>query len=142
MKRIPSRLRKFGWNQRVLNLDDFYLFCEEEGVIVFDFPMRRQKGLYFKILFWHFIVLSSRLKGHERALVAWHEIGHYIWHVPGCYGRHSKTEREADWIAHVALIPNFLLNYSDGELWEMFAYDPALVRERVQLFQCFHKWER
>lgn len=138
MKPIPTHLRAFGWNERILTLDDFYRYCEQQDVIVFDAPMRR-KGLYFKLLGWHFIVLSSRLRGIERALVAWHEVGHYCFHFPGAFSLHRKTETEANMIAHVALIPVFLLNFPDGELWEMFGYDPAMVKERSRIFDCFNE---
>lgn len=82
-------------------------------------------------------MLNENLRGHWRALVAWHEYGHHLWHVPGAFGLHRKTELEADLIAHVALIPAFLLHLPDGEIAEMFGYTPRLIRTRVEIFRQF-----
>lgn len=134
MKQIPDRLLELGWNQRILTLDDFHNTCEEEGILVhssrLDWP-----GLYLHYRNRPVILLDESLRGHLRTLVAWHEYGHYLWHVPGCYGLARRSEKEADLIAHVALIPAFLLHLPDGEIAEMFGYGPALLRTRVEIFR-------
>jgi len=135
--RIPSQLHALGWNRRVLTLDDFYTACEAEHITVFDVAMHWQ-GLFLYFEGKPIIALNVRLRGNQRTLVAWHEFGHYCYHYPGSFGRQRKTEREADIIAHVALIPAFLLNLPDGELQEMFGYSSELISARIAIFRQYN----
>lgn len=135
--RIPSLLNAFDWNKRILTLDDFYTACEDEGVFVFDTDMY-WRGLFLYVDGAPVIALNERLRGHQRTLVAWHEFGHYAHHYPGSFGRERKTEKEADVIAHVALIPAFLLHLPDGELHDMFGYSLELIEKRVEIFRKYN----
>lgn len=135
-KTLPRRFRQFGFNRRVLTLDDFYTICDREGILVCHLPMR-WRGLFFYRRGKPVIVLSDRLRGIELLYTAWHEYGHYLFHTPGCRGVYDKTETEADMIATIALIPVFLLHLPDGEISEMFGYPASLVKQRVKFFQNF-----
>lgn len=137
MRQIPLRLRALGWNRRVLTLDDFHRVCRRERILVTDAPLA-QRGRYFEVRGVPIIALNERLRGHEKTLVAFHELAHWYFHVPGFYGVRGKTELEADVIAHCALIPVFLLNLPDGEIAEMFGYPDEMITERVKIFRTFN----
>jgi len=83
MKSIPSRLYALGWNRRVLTFDDFLAVCQRERVVVYETRMR-WRGLYFFDSGQPVILLDERLRGHQRTLTAWHELGHHLFAVPGC----------------------------------------------------------
>jgi Zn-dependent peptidase ImmA (M78 family) len=136
LREVPKKLRRLGWNRRVLTFDDFHDACEAEGIYVRPVPLDCG-GLYLTVENTPVILLDERLREPRRSFVAWHEYGHHLWHTPGRFGRHAKTELEADLIAHVALIPVFLLNLPDGEIGDFFGYDAGMIRTRVKIFQTF-----
>jgi hypothetical protein len=131
--KIKIRLEGLGWNRRVLTLDDFYEQCSKERVIVKRVPLY-WKGQYAMRKGWPSILLDEDLHGYELNLVAWHEFGHHLQHAPGCFGLQTKAERQADKVALVALIPAFLLNFSNWEIYEMFGYPLDVIEERVRIF--------
>jgi Zn-dependent peptidase ImmA (M78 family) len=141
MKAIPQTLRALGWNRRPLTLDHFYDFAERESILViersFPKPMHRCRGFYVEEAQRRVIVLNTLTPAALRPLVAWHEVGHALWHTPGRFGLHSKTELEADLIAHCAVVPRpWLFEHSFGEIVEMVG-DVGIVRERVKIWQRF-----
>lgn len=136
--RKPTLLERLGWNRRVLTFADFEDICERQGVLLLDASYRRRPGFYTEHNGWPVIALDQRLHGAKRTLVAWHEFGHYLLHTPGYFGLHSKTELQADVVAHVALIPVPLLHLPDGEICETYGYSWRIVRERVRIFRAFN----
>ncbi len=138
MKSISTALQRLGWNRRVLTYEDFEQFCEREGVLLYDLPPSRWRGFYTVHRDTHVIALDRRLHGWQRALVAWHEIAHYLHDHPGWFGHHAKTELQADIIAHVAILPAHLLHLPDGELNEIHGYPLAVIAERCRIFRAFN----
>lgn len=136
--RILSQLRALGWNRRVLTHDDFEHFCEVENILLIEAPLTFWRGVYYVDQGRPVITLDSRLRGPDRLLTAWHEAGHHLFHTPGHFGHPAKTEREADIVAHIALIPVFLLQLPDGEIQEMFGYSSEIIAERVHIFRTFN----
>jgi len=119
---------------RQLSLDDFDALAEAQGILVIegalDFP-----GCFL----YHQrrpVILLNRNQSHaRRTLTAWHEYGHFLFHTPGHFGLHGKTELEADLIAYCALVPRFLLRWhSLAEIAELYGYDAGIVRERWRIW--------
>jgi Zn-dependent peptidase ImmA (M78 family) len=138
MKSVSTALHRLGWNRRILTYELFEEVCEREGVLIYDIPSMPSPGFYTIEQGWHVIALDRRVTGLRRALVAWHEFGHYRMHCPGHFGRHTKTEMHADIIAHVAVLPAHLLHLPDGELIELHGYPSEVVAERVRIFRAFN----
>lgn len=136
--RTPPRLKAFGWNERILTFDDFEEFCEVENILLIEARLRYWRGFYCIHNEQPAIVLDQQLRGPERLLTAWHEVGHHLLHTPGYFGHHGKTEVQADLVGHIALLPAFLLHWPDGELQEMLGYAPDVIRERAKIFACFN----
>jgi Zn-dependent peptidase ImmA (M78 family) len=131
---IPlSRLKNYGWNQRILTLEDFYDFCEVEGVLLIERPYRRV-GRYDEQRGRPRIKLDTQSPALVRLHAAWHEAGHYAFHQPGYYGNRAKTELEADIIADCALIPRPLLRRAPiAQIMEECGYPRWLIERRIEL---------
>jgi Zn-dependent peptidase ImmA (M78 family) len=133
-----QRLRKLGWNRRVLTFDDFEQACERDRITLIVRPLPNDLGQYHLEQSGEVITLSCELRDPLRTLVAFHEYGHALFHVPGHFGLHSKTELEADIIAVVALLPRPLLfRLSPGEISETWDYPLSLVSQRWEFWQKF-----
>lgn len=106
-----SKLR-IGWNERPLVEDDFYRLCEEFNVSIVETPLHTG-GFYFRLLGREFIAVDCRLTGSAKLAVLFHELGHFLLHVPKSgpaanfhhVGRRTRQEIEADVFALCAVIP-------------------------------------
>ncbi len=132
MREVLSKLAQRGWNCRPLTLDDFDIWCDQEGVRVITLPMPA-RGLYLVRHGYPLIVLNESLRGPDRLFVAWHEFAHHLLHTPeSCYfgfGLEEKAQYQANLIAACALIPRASLASPDPDL-------PAdLLRLRWQIYQ-------
>ena len=100
------------WNKRELGEADVCGLCERFGLRIVEIPLRRE-GFYFRLLGLDVIAVNSRLKGVERVRVLFHELAHFLLHVPesGPTARfhglapESRFEREADLVALCAVLP-------------------------------------
>lgn len=133
-----ARLRTRGWNRRILTFDIFEDFCADENITVINTPMPRKPGEY-KIEHGRDVIkLDLNLHEPKLTLVAFHEIGHWLYHVPGCFSVQTKTETEADFIGHAAIIPLHLIkHFKDWEIADEYGYPLALVQERRRLHEIY-----
>ena len=137
-KTIPERLRKLGWNRRVLTFADFERVCEEDNILIIAKHLPDDVGQYYIENGQDIIALEYDLRDPQRTLVAFHEYGHALFHCPGHFGHHSKTELEADIIAVAALVPKPLLyKLSPGEISEAMDYPLSLIWERWEFLRRF-----
>ena len=133
---------KIGWNDRPLSEVDFYAFCRRNKITVQELPLR-VSGFYYSMLGRHFIAIDSRLTARKRLFVMFHELAHYLMHVPddnatASYhgiGRQTRKEREADAFALVALIPRTWLETRSPE--EMVAEEGVTVDEMAARYALF-----
>ncbi len=91
-----------------LTLRDFNRVCEGEGIEVLRADIRLA-GLIVWISGGPVIMLDSKLRGHKRRTVAFHELGHYFMHrdrktEKQSGGRRSPKEIEADRFAELATV--------------------------------------
>jgi Zn-dependent peptidase ImmA (M78 family) len=131
---------EFGWNERPLSDRDLYRLCERFGVRVTEEPIATT-GFYYRLLGQDFIAINSKLSGIEKLFVLFHELGHFLLHVPQSgpaasffeVGRTTRKEREADVFALCALMPSGILERRgiDGLIHD--GYPPELVERRVQV---------
>lgn len=93
--------------------DDLFGFCADRDIeLVFSPDV--SAGIYAMYRGEHFIFLNSRLSGRRLLHVAFHEIGHYLLHVP-TQGRYAaeffrlhqkqKDHCEAESVAAFLLLP-------------------------------------
>jgi Zn-dependent peptidase ImmA (M78 family) len=127
-----------GYNERVFTDDDFDLICEQCGIYVTEQKIKWH-GYFTVCEGTPAIVINKRLRGVDRLVVAFHEVGHYLLHAPGtaffCNGSVSKSEYEAQRFAAWALIPRPLMEDKTlSEIQEEFGYPTALMRFRQRIF--------
>lgn len=128
-------------NTRVHTLDDFLRHCDEEQILVREYPLRFCKGLYTVCESVPCIVLASGLSLVERTIVAWHELAHYWLHSPGvCFFRsfERRFEYEAQAIAAIALVPkSLLMKRSLHEVEEEYGYSREFLWFRKDVYERF-----
>ena len=141
MQFIAHKLQKlkFGWNERSLTEDDFTALCRRFRISVTEMPLATD-GFYYRVKGRDFIAINSRLKGARRLFVMYHELGHFLLHVPDTgatanfhgVGRRTRKEREADIFAICALIPKTkLLDREADPSDDAFAADLLTKRMRI-----------
>ena len=140
MKLLEEKLKSlsFGWNERPLGERDFYRLCKRFHITVTEMPLVTG-GFYYRVKGRDFIAISSYLTGPKRLFVMFHELGHYLLHVPDNgvtanfhnVGRRTRKEREADLFALCALIPKTQIENAEAD---DLGLDPKLVAERLDLF--------
>ena len=107
---------QIGWNERPLAEADFYRLCRRFRITVDEIPLR-VSGFYYCVAGRHFIAIDSKLPSRKKLFVMFHELGHYLMHVPNQnetasyhgVGKPTRKEREADIFALVALVPRVWL---------------------------------
>ncbi|MFN0277105.1 MAG: ImmA/IrrE family metallo-endopeptidase [Pyrinomonadaceae bacterium] len=114
MRFLTDMIKKldFGWNERPLTEDDFYRLCKRFKIHVEETPLHT-RGFYFRLMGRDIIAVDSRLAGHRKRAVMFHELGHFLFHIPETglsanfhnIGRRTRKECEADTFALCALIP-------------------------------------
>lgn len=129
---VHSYLRQLGWNRRVLTFADFEAACEHCEILLILKRFEPLGEYYIDYYGQDVIVLDNGMVEPMRSMIAWHEFGHALMHVPGHYhGFNGKAESQADFIGLVALIPDTLLRrYSDGEISEQYGYKLPLIQYR------------
>lgn len=115
MNTLFSRLQKaFPFvGERSATEIDLHEFCERRRIEVV-FSNEVTAGIYVMFAGEHFVFLNSKLKGMRLLHVAFHEIGHYLLHVPTrrqytaeFYQLHAagRTHCEAESVAALLLLP-------------------------------------
>jgi Zn-dependent peptidase ImmA (M78 family) len=141
MKLIIDKIKglAFGWNERALTERDFYKLCKRFQIRVTEMPLATG-GFYYRVKGRDFIAISSRLTGSKRLFVMFHELGHFLLHVPDTgvtanfhgVGRRTRKEREADMFALCALIPKSFIEQGSDPV--EFGIDAELAAERIDLY--------
>lgn len=146
MKLLRQKLEqlKIGWNERELGDDDVYRICRKYKVEISEMPLRVD-GFCYRVKGRDYIAVNSLLTGKKRLAVMFHELGHFLLHVPDSgttanfhrVGERTRKEREADLFALCALIPTAkLAGTSEQELIDE-GFEAELVAERLDIFKTF-----
>ena len=130
-----------GWNTKVMTERDAYRLCRKFSITLEELPLRTD-GFYYRVKGRDFIAIDSRLTGLKRLFVIFHELGHFLLHVPESgatanfhgVGRRTRKEREADLFALCALMPKTLVESCDRSELAELGFDPELVSERLSIF--------
>jgi Zn-dependent peptidase ImmA (M78 family) len=131
-----------GWNERPLDESDFHALCSRFNVQVMEMPLE-VRGLYYRVMGRDRIAVSSRLTGHDKTVVLFHELGHFLFHTPESgptanfhrIGRRTRKEREADTFALCAVIPRCRIeNCSPAELIDE-GFSPEIIAARRAIYQ-------
>lgn len=130
----------FGWNERALTEEDFYSLARRFNVQIIETP-QQTRGFYFRLMGRDIIAVDSRLSGHQKLTVMFHEFGHFLFHVPANgpaanfhnVGRRTRKECEADIFALCALIPKTSIqNRSMTDLMhEGFSFETITARHDI-----------
>ena len=139
-----SRLR-FSWNKRPLAEADFYRLCRRFRIHVTEMPLQTN-GFYYCMKGRHFIAIDSRLTGHERLFVMFHEIAHFLMHSPDAgvtanfhgVGKKTRKELEADAFSLCSLIPRkWIENRTPFEISDEEGIPFDLIAERLSVYQTY-----
>ena len=114
MQLLTDKISKLqiDWNERPLTEADFHGLCQRFGIYVVEAPLNT-RGFYFRLMGRDIIAVDCKLSGAVRLAVLFHELGHFLFHVPESgpaanfhnIGRRTRQEIEADIFALCALIP-------------------------------------
>lgn len=115
MNTLHARLKKaFPFvGSRSATEDDLFEFCVQRGITIEHSP-EVSAGIYVMFAGEHFVFLNSKLRGLRMLHVAFHEIGHYLLHVPKgrefaaeFYQLHDRERShcEAESVAALLLLP-------------------------------------
>ena len=136
-----SKLR-IGWNESPLTEADFYQLCKKFKVSVTEMPLATS-GFYYRVMGRDFIAVDSKLSGEHKLAVLFHELAHFLFHVPESgatanfhnVGRHTRKEREADIFALCAIIPHSQIEVrSIAELAED-GFPVEMLAARYEIYQ-------
>lgn len=146
MKLLRQKLEqlKIGWNERELGDEDVYRICRKHKVEIVEMPLR-VSGFYYRVEGRDFIAINSMLTGKKRLAVMFHELGHYLLHVPESgaaanfhgVGRRTRKEREADLFSLCALIPLTRLSQTTSDELIDEGFDAEMVSERLEIFESY-----
>lgn len=124
-------------NDRVLNLDILYQYCEAKEYRATERPLRRLHGCSFLSNTGRpSMVINSLLGEQERLVAGWHEFIHLFSHSPkdnvfcstGNLWRHTRTEAEAQTVGVLALLPRKMM-YED-----LSHYPQRIIKYRRQVW--------
>jgi len=129
------------WNVRVMTVDDFYSYCDRDGIVVSEKPLG-QFGLYMLRDGRPEIHLHELLSGADWLFVGFHELAHHwlsTMRIQFFQGRDMEPEYEADAVAACAMIPRPLLACCQpSEIAELYGYSPNLINLRREIFD---RWQ-
>lgn len=144
MQLALEKIRKLdiGWNERALNENDFYRLCRRFRITVTEMPLATG-GFFYRVKGRDFIAMDSRLSGTRRLSVMFHELAHFLLHVPESgatanfhgVGRRTRKEQEADTFAACAILPRHILAASTPQDLIDDGYDAELVRQRYMIYE-------
>jgi len=147
MRSIYNRLKKaFPFvGTRAATEDDLFEFCADRGIeIVFSRDV--SAGVYVVYDGEHFIFLNNKLSGRRLLHVAFHEIGHFLFHAPtqsqfaaqfyGLDHWRRRNECEAEAVAAWLLLP--IADMEDVVVSGSFKHDlelAELVATRLEIYK-------
>ena len=144
MQILAHKIKKLaiGWNERPFDEADFIAICRKFSITVTEMPLT-MGGFYYRVRGRDFIALDSRLRGPKRLFVMFHELGHFLLHVPDSgatanfhgVGRRTRKEKEADLFALCALMPKRLLIERTLEELIDDGFDRIMVNDRMTIFR-------
>lgn len=145
MRFIIDKVKKlrFGWNERPLGEADFHRLCRRFKITVTEMPLR-VGGFYYSVLGRHYIAIDSELSEREKLFVMFHELGHFLLHVPDAgvtanfhgIGKKTRVENEADIFALCCLLPRPILEQSGAaELAETDGLDEEKIAARFAAYE-------
>jgi Zn-dependent peptidase ImmA (M78 family) len=147
MQLFADKIRRlrFSWNIRPLNEADFHKLCKRFRVTVTEMPLRTD-GFYYCMKGRHFIAIDSKLHGHEKLFVMFHELAHFLMHTPDAgvtanfygVGKKTRKEAEADAFALCAILPRkWVESRTPHELTDDEGIPPNLIAERLAVYQFY-----
>lgn len=134
-----------GWNERPLGEDDFRRLCRRFRIKVTEMPLTTG-GFYYRVMGGDYIAIDSRLSGPKRLVVLFHELGHFLFHVPDSgvtanfhgVGRRTRKECEADLFALCAIIPTVWVETRLPQELIDDGFEPEHVAERFRIYSEHH----
>ena len=133
----------FGWNERPLNEVDFYRLCKRFKIGVTEMPLR-VGGFYYRMMGRNFIAVDSKLTGPEKLVVLFHELAHFLFHVPSSgvtanfhgVGKRDRKENEADLFALCAVIPkSWIETRAIQELIDDEGFSREMLASRIEIYE-------
>ncbi len=130
-----------GWNERPLDEADLHRLCRRFGIGVTEMSLE-VSGFYYRVKGRDFIAVDCRLPAVDKLVVLFHELGHYLFHVPESgatanfhgVGRRTRKEVEADIFALCAIVPRFLIEGRSEELIDD-GIPPAVLAARIEIYR-------
>jgi Zn-dependent peptidase ImmA (M78 family) len=131
IEKIPN------WGEQMLLEDKALEFCGKHKIYIVEDA--RQK--FGKLKFYKgyvFILINPKLNLAMRLWVLWHEIGHFCLHEPvtASFSKSTKRkhDREANYVAAVALIPlSVIMFQTPEEIQEQYGYPTELIQIRLDI---------
>lgn len=144
MQIFRDKITKLGieWNERPMTEADFYRLCKQFKVTVTEMPLR-VGGFYYRVMGKDFIAIDSKLAGPQKLAVLFHELAHFLFHVPDSgvtanfhgVGRQTRKEREADVFAFCAIVPLvWIETRTSHELIEDEGFPADMIAARYKIF--------
>lgn len=145
MKLLTPAILKYlpDWNKRVHFESDALAFCAANDVIAIETDLITDLGEYRLHREKPFILINKFLEARHRAWVYFHEIGHFILHPTTCAKfsdavTKRKIEREAHFVAAVALLPQYVLNTKNlCEIQDEFSFPRRLILLRKEIYDTY-----
>lgn len=144
MKLLQQKLAALdiGWNQRVFDEAVFHALCHRFSITVVESPMDTG-GFYYRLLGRDFIAINSKLSGIKRLVVLFHELGHFLLHVPKsgpaanfyATGGPTRQQREADTFALCALLPIELIRSRTTPELIHDGFPLEMIASRLAIFE-------
>jgi Zn-dependent peptidase ImmA (M78 family) len=133
---------KIGWNERALTETDFFRLCKRFRIKVTEMPLS-SGGFYYRVMGTDFIAVDSKLTGPEKLFVLFHELGHYLLHVPDGgvtanfhgVGLKTRKEREADLFALCAILPKNIIEDQTVQTLTDEGFPAEMVAQRLAVYE-------
>ncbi|MFM9905675.1 MAG: ImmA/IrrE family metallo-endopeptidase [Pyrinomonadaceae bacterium] len=134
---------RIAWNERQLTEADFYRLCKRFKIKAVEMPLRTD-GFYYRVMGRDFIAVDSRLPHSKKLLVLFHELAHFLFHVPNSgvtanfhgVGKRDRKENEADLFALCAVIPKtWIETRTTQELIDDEGFTQEMLAARIEIFE-------
>jgi len=133
---------RIGWNERALQVDDFYELCRRFRITVQEMPLA-VGGFYYRAMGKDFIAVDSRRHEKQKLAVMFHELGHFLFHAPETGATASfhhiagptREECEADIFAFCGLIPRPIIESRTSQELLDDGLSLEMIRHRLAIFE-------